>query len=132
MERLTVYLISGLLHRIKQGRKYQIAEATVLSLEHPWFAFSLGRGGRIRYRIHYRFAVSEGRVVEGEDWVRSRRSYSHDVLVAYEASDPNSNRIYERSGAADLWLQLVVGVVCLLAGGVLVFVSFAGFKSFLF
>src|SRR2546430_17619163 len=44
----------------------------------------------------------------------------------------HSNRIYERSGTVDLWLQIVVGVLCLLAGGVLVFFSFTGFRSFLF
>ena|SRR5438067_9613919 len=127
-----VYLTSVLLRRAKQLRKYEVAEAMALSVEHPWFAFSLGRGGLIWYRVHYRFAVPEGASVEGEDWVRTRRSYASNILVAYQPSDPNFNRIYDRSGPVGLWLQIVVGVVCSLAGVTLVFFSLTGFTSFLF
>jgi len=126
-----VYRTSVLLRRTKPERESQIAEANVLSAEHPWFAFPLGRGGRIWYKVHYRFAVPEGRVVEGQDWIRTRRSYASNIQVVYQPSDPNFNRIYDRSGPVDLWLQIVVGVVCLLAGGFLVFFSLTAVRDLL-
>jgi Protein of unknown function (DUF3592) len=123
-----VYRASVLFRRIRQQKDYQIANGTVLHLEHPWFAFSFGRTRRIWYRVHYRFAVPEGRMVEGEDWARNRKSHLVNILVAYQASDPSSNRIYEEGESFDLWLQAIAGAACLLAGAFLVFFCFTCFR----
>ncbi len=110
-----VYRSSVRLRKTKQQGEQQIIEGTVMHVEHPWFAFSLGRGGRIWYRVHYHFATPEGWVVEGEDWIRIRRSYAYNILVAYQPADPNSNRIYEKNESLYLGLQAAAGADCPLA-----------------
>ena len=122
-----VYRSSVRLRKTKQQGERQIVEGTVMQVEHPWFAFPLGRGGRIWYRVNYRFATPEG-IVEGQDWIRTRRSYAYHILVAYQLTDPNNNRIYEKNESLYLGLQATAGVVCVLAGGFLMFFSFDGFR----
>ena|SRR6266446_7563199 len=55
-----VYRTGVLLRKIKQPGELQVIEGTVTYLEHPWFAFSLGRGGHIWYRVHYHFVTPQG------------------------------------------------------------------------
>jgi len=125
-----VYRSSVRLRKTKQQGEQQIVEGTAMRVEHPWFAFPLGRGGRIWYRVRYRFAAPDGRIVEGEDCIRTRRSYAPNILVAYQPADPSTNRIYEKSESLYLALQAAAGAVCVLAGGFLVFFSCEGFRMF--
>src|SRR5438132_12338059 len=52
-----VYRSSVRLRKTKQQGERQIVEGTVMNVEHPCFAFSLRRGGRIWYRLNYRLAT---------------------------------------------------------------------------